>query len=93
MGQLIGSVEGGDDAAFGRFDSSDWSDPIDISACNFSASPTASSDELGDWTYVNIDTFESNVGQAWTYVSSCKIANFARQMMAAVTIHGSVDEK
>jgi hypothetical protein len=56
--------EGGDDAAFGRFDSSDWSDPVDFSACDFSAGPTASSDEPGDWTYVDIDTFESDVDES-----------------------------
>ncbi len=55
--------EGGDDAAFGPFDSSDWSDPVDFSASDFSTSPPASSDEPGDWTYVDIDTFESNVGE------------------------------
>ncbi len=55
--------EGGDDAAIGPFDSSDWSDPVDFSASDFSASPPASSDEPGDWTYVDIDTFESNVGE------------------------------
>ncbi len=53
--------EAGDDAAFGRFDLLDWSDPVDFSARDFSVSPTASSDEPGDWTYVDIDTFESNV--------------------------------
>ena len=36
----------------------DWSDPDD-----FSASSTASPDEPGDWTYVDIDTFESNTGE------------------------------
>ncbi len=38
-------------------------DPVDFSASDFSASPPASSDEPGDWTYVDIDTFESNVGE------------------------------
>ncbi len=38
----------------------DWSDPVDFSAADFSPSLAEPSDSPDDWTYVDIDTFESN---------------------------------